>query len=80
MPDLREIKSRGPVQFKLHIDHIDNEHGLVWALQYRKRYFVLKAIHCEVTVDTATSKHQPRAYLTGVGRVQILNDRAYIRA
>jgi hypothetical protein len=68
------MKSRGPVDFMLHIDHIENPAGDVWALQYKKRYFTLKSINCFVplhTVFRGMDGPQPRAYLSGFGYIDV---------
>ena len=75
------MKSRGRVAFRFHIDHIENDGGLVWALSYGSRYFVLKQIDCRVPVVTVfrgVDAKQPRAFLTGVGQITINENRAVI--
>lgn len=60
---------------KIHIDNIKNEDGAVWAVQDGKKYHRVHGI-IVVNMDlyTRTALRQPRAYLYGDGKVQLVKD------
>jgi hypothetical protein len=65
------------VKFQLHIDHIDNPDGDVWAVRYGKTYktahrFVMYGV--PVLVGDEVRATQPRAFVSGRGRVQVIAD------
>jgi hypothetical protein len=63
-----------PVHFRLHIDHIDNKGGNVWAVSYGKHYLTAHSFEM-VGVPRVTGcevRHrQPRAFVSGTGRVSV---------
>lgn len=70
--------------FMIHIDHIDNHDGQVWALQVpaAKKYWTLHAIDCRVPVKTRFRKsRQPKAFLYGHGKIAFffINNRRIAR-
>ena len=55
----------------IHIDHIDNKGGKVWAVQVpsRRKYFTCHHIQTyKLNLQTRYRKTQPRAYLVGKAR------------
>lgn len=62
--------------FRLHIDHIGNLDGDVWAVSIPtdKKYLTAHNVQCEVPLDTVRQKKQPRAYLAGKGYVLYWKD------
>jgi hypothetical protein len=58
---------------KIHIDNIKNEDGKVWAVQDGKKYHRVHGVMVEgVKLQTRVQRKQPRAFLTGKGKVEIL--------
>jgi hypothetical protein len=66
---------RAPI-FWLHIDHIDNADGRVWAVRQGRRYYVTRKVWLNVPLaETVYRKRpQPRAYIRGEGYVQVNDD------
>lgn len=65
--------SRGrPVNFKLHIDHIDNPEKDVWVVEWGSHYVTAHQVWCEVPLHaTPVKQRQPRASLSGRGIVRV---------
>lgn len=63
----------------IHIDHIDNAGGEVWAVEIpsRKKYFTCHQVYVQIKLETRYRLHkQPRAYLCGKARfVSILDSK-----
>ena len=66
---------------RLHVDHLDNEDGRVWAVDCRpegkvRRRYIRATNVITFGVNTGTyrrpGKRQPRAWLDVVGRVRVL--------
>ena len=74
-----EPLARRRCTFRVHIDHLDNPDGDVWAVhqnrQYRTVHQVLIIDVPTVTVFAGPSAPQPRAFVTGRGLVRILTIR-----
>ena len=61
-----------PVRFRLHIDHIDNAKGDVWAVSYGKRYVTAHRVELfgvPLLVGREVREKQPRAFVSGFGTV-----------
>lgn len=57
----------------IHIDHIDNKNGKVWAVQIpaKKIYITCHEVECFVPLESRYRKGaQPRAYLVGRGKIR----------
>lgn len=62
-----------PRRFWIHVDHLGNPRGRVWAVQTAGRYLTATAVDCRVPTETVfrgRDASQPRAYLRGVGVVR----------
>lgn len=59
---------RAPVW--IHIDHLDNPDGRVWAIQIpsKKKYFTVHTLDIRIGLKSKFRKTQPRAYLVGKAR------------
>ena len=60
--------------FWLHIDHINNAEGKVWAVQVtsQRQYLVAHRVIVNVPVETVyRGDRQPRAYLKGRGHIVV---------
>ena len=70
------MKRRRPrCPFRVHIDHIDNPKGDVWAVSYGTKYLTAHSIEIvgvPRVVGCEVRQKQPRAFLSGVGAVSIL--------
>jgi hypothetical protein len=81
------ISGPRPVRWRLHIDHLDNADGDVWALSFAGRYLTVRHVWVRgaarelATVFRGRRARQPRAFLTGVGMIWLSADkqRAQIR-
>lgn len=67
---------------RLHVDHLDNEDGRVWAVDCRpepgktRRYIRATDVRCtgatELMTHVRPGQRQPRAWLEACGRVRVL--------
>lgn len=59
---------------KIHIDHLANPDGDVWAVRFGRTYFTATEVHISVpmvTVFKGIDAPQPKAYFRGVGVVRM---------
>lgn len=62
-----------PLPFRLHIDHLDNDGGQVWAVRVGRKYRVVHDVVLGVPTRTVfrPGRRQPRAWIAGVGIVVV---------
>jgi hypothetical protein len=63
------------VTFRLHIDHIDNRDGDVWAVSYGKTYRTahrFELVGLPRVWGGEVRARQPRAFMSGRGRVSVV--------
>lgn len=63
-----------PVRFRLHIDHIDNCDGDVWAVRFGTTYLTahrVELFNVPLLICCQVRRCQPRAYVEGWGRVSV---------
>lgn len=66
---------------KIHIDHIDNDDGRVWAVQDGKKYHRVHTILIDsLYLESRTSSTQPRAFLYGEGVARIIKNKGKVIA
>jgi hypothetical protein len=69
---MTKLSGRRPVPFKVHVDHVDNIKGDVWAVRFRRRYLTAKQIafiHLSILEGKPVRRKQPRVILSGVGTI-----------
>lgn len=64
------MKKRVRAPIWIHIDHLDNPDGRVWAIQIpsKKKYFTVHSLDIRIGLTSRVRKTQPRAYLVGKAR------------
>lgn len=59
---------------KIHIDHLANPDGNVWAVRYGKEQFIVHEVEIHIPLHTVfhgVDAKQPKAYLKGHGIVSV---------
>jgi hypothetical protein len=71
-----ECLSDGAVIFRIHIDHMDNPKGDIWAVSWNegdcRRHRTANFVQCRrptITVFRGPKGRQPRAFLEGLGEI-----------
>jgi hypothetical protein len=70
-----------PVRFRVHVDHVDNPKGDVYAISFGKRYITAQQfafVQVPIVEGKPVRKKQPRIFLEGYGTIWRSDDKATV--